>query len=66
MSKEWKDKGMTGSISNMLSSILPGATGHIVHSKKTGENRRVWKGSNQSVADAIKKGQFNDRKARKK
>lgn len=66
MSKEWKDKGMTGSISNMLSSILPGATGHIVQNKKTGENRRVWKGSNQSVGDAVKRGQFNDRKGRKK
>jgi hypothetical protein len=66
MSKEWKDKGMTGSISNMFSSILPGATGHVVQNKKTGEYRKVWKGSNQSVGDAVKRGQFNDRKSRKK
>jgi len=45
-----------------LRAFIPGPSHEAVHNNETGEDREVYVGSNQTVGEAIAKGQFTDKK----
>lgn len=55
MSSNWKD---LGSAEGFISSFIPGVEYRAVENMETGEIRRIYKSSSQTVGEAIAEGQF--------
>ena len=64
MSKKWEDKGVccnaSHDITNMFLPESMKTDSHKVENMETGEERQIRVDRNQTVGDAIAKGQFED------
>lgn len=60
MSDKWKDKGKNNDLfTDLVNSVVPiFPDTHRIVNTETGETKDVVKGQNQTVGDAISKGQF--------
>ena len=56
---KWKDLGCTDPIASSIP-LLDVVTHNLVKNTKTGETKKVYRRKDQSVGDAISKGQFVD------
>ena len=68
MAKNWKDKGRRPDLfSEIVGAVtglgnLPGGHTRGVQNRDSGKNRSLFVGSSQRTGDAVRRGQFTDRK----